>query len=100
FHYQHTSPFPTRRSSDLNVHRHWFCIRSTDGPGFPRFATAGERDRRRGGHCWCPERGWSIGPCSLLSSFYCRQLLSLNVYMHDRSEEYTSELQSRENLVF
>src|SRR5690606_41321494 len=71
--------FPTRRSSDLGVRR----------VGPDRWAAGGPRDvrdhpaRRSGGH-----RVLAARPCALGA-----------VRLAHRSEEHTSELQSRENLV-
>src|SRR5690606_41480846 len=70
--------FPTRRSSDL-----------TDFPGPKGLAMEKHIVKK---FCSTAELfGWWLQPEN--------QILKATLYVHDRSEEHTSELQSRENLV-
>src|SRR5690606_41179600 len=86
--------FPTRRSSDLLL---------VPGPG--RLARVlAPPTRPLGDHLVLPGLGWAAGPAarggtpgSLRSGGRVQHLASHGG--RDRSEEHTSELQSRENLV-
>src|SRR5690606_39512897 len=81
--------FPTRRSSDLTNPGGRHCRRRPSG--YP-----GSRSRRTSWRC---STGWSC--CSADRPALPRRpnRCSWSVRAHARSEEHTSELQSRENLV-
>src|SRR5690606_41359969 len=88
--------FPTRRSSDLRLAR-------PTGHRSPRFGHRGERETGRGGGQRAARPGGFRPPPS---SSPCRAAPRLRVLgslrlpaCRTRSEEHTSELQSRENLV-
>src|SRR5690606_39393109 len=92
--------FPTRRSSDLNVNRE---------RDFTLTKLKTKRPNRMGGGRnflnfiekeLIPfiDKNYRTEPNRILVGHSLGGLLTLNSYM-DRSEEHTSELQSRENLV-
>src|SRR5690606_40861362 len=72
--------FPTRRSSDLSASR-----------------SARRRRSQRGAHCPC--RPSERAPRAHLPEQAAQHLATMRVDELIRSEEHTSELQSRENLV-
>src|SRR5699024_11266859 len=79
-HHRHLSPFPTRRSSDLHHHHHQHVSVNT----FPL-------KLKLPNHC-----SHLLSPSSRLCSL--RSTVQ-NLAHKDRSEEHTSELQSRFDLV-
>src|SRR5690606_42097608 len=86
-HLRHLHSFPTRRSSDLNRRRH--CG-----------ACGGKIAPRGSGRGACPLRMivWMGTPWVPVRKI-CEESLRVVNRKYSRSEEHTSELQSRENLV-
>src|SRR5690606_39442571 len=81
--------FPTRRSSDLPGCTHWSARPSPCLPAARRTSPAPQSPRHR----WAPRP-----PGASLTCRRCTRTVP-GQYKNCRSEEHTSELQSRENLV-
>src|SRR5690606_41671650 len=84
--------FPTRRSSDLRPPRG----RGAIVRAFPR-AVPGASDGLRPAQTGFPDRFERLAGASVLPP--CRAVPFRQFLVFSRSEEHTSELQSRENLV-